>query len=273
MGGNAFSKTQSVPIDRIPGTLKIVTKRIGEFKYKTLGSTGKKPLSGDIDIAVPSADWTIDSLSAVLVKAMGEENVKVQSQFNQIYTRVPISGIKHKFCQVDFMIGDPVLLSFTHWAPETNTSLYSGSHRTEYLKAIAKAQSITASRNGRIVARVGYTLFHDRGLVYNARWCPPRKDGKGFTSTMEDVRTDNIREFNNEFPELLFMKSEITTDPEQICCDILGFGVNPTSVNSYESTAAVVRANPSLSSRANLIWELYVRRLDELRLPRPVRII
>jgi hypothetical protein len=197
----------------------------------------------------------------------------VQNQFNQIYTRVPISGIKHKFCQVDFMIGDPDLLSFTHWAPEAGTSQYSGSHRTEYLKAIAKAQSVTASRNGRIVARVGYTLFHERGLVYNARWCPPRKDGKGFTATMEDVKPEDIREFNKEFPELLFMKSTVVTDPFQICKDILGFGVTPEKVNSYESTAAVVSANPSLSSKADLIWELYVRRLDELHLPRPTRLI
>jgi hypothetical protein len=273
MGGNAFAKTQPIPIDRIPGTLKIVTKRIGEFKYKTLGSTGKKPLSGDIDLAVPSDDWTMESLSAVLIKAMGPDNVKVQNQFNQIYTRVPISGIKHKFCQVDFMIGDPDLLSFTHWAPEAGTSQYSGSHRTEYLKAIAKAQSITATRNGRIVARVGYTLFHERGLVYNARWCPPRKDGKGFTATMEDVKPDDILEFNKEFPELLFMRSTVETNPDQICRDILGFGVTPSKVNSYESTAAVVSANPSLSSRADLIWELYIRRLDELHLPRPERIV
>lgn len=273
MGGNAFAKTQPVPIDRIPGTIKIVTKRIGEFKYKTLGSTGKKPLSGDIDLAVPSSDWTMESLSKVLIQAMGEDNVKVQNQFNQIYTRVPISGIKHKFCQVDFMIGNVDLLSFTHWAPEAGTSSYSGSHRTEYLKAIAKAQSITASRNGRVVARVGYTLFHDRGLVYNARWCPPRKDGTGFTATMEDVKTDDIQEFNKAFPELLFMKSKVTTDPIQICSEILGFGVTPEKVNSYESAAVVVSSNPSLLSKADLIWELYVRRLDELHLPRPERIV
>ena len=273
MGGNAFAKTQPIPIDRIPGTLKIVTKRIGSFKYKTLGSTGKKPLSGDIDLAVPSDDWTMESLSRVLIQAMGADNVKVQNQFHQIYTRVPISGIKHKFCQVDFMIGNMDLLSFTHWAPESGTSQYSGSHRTEYLKAIAKAQSITASRNGRIVARVGYTLFHDRGLVYNARWCPPRKDGMGFTATMEDVQPQHIQEFNKEFPELLFMRSTVVTDPCQICQDLLGFGVSPSRVNSYESTAAVIKSNPSLLSKADLIWELYVRRLDELHLHRPERIV
>lgn len=273
MGGNAFKKTQPIPIDRIPGTLRIVKKRIGEFQYKTLGSTGKKPLSGDIDLAVSSKDWTLESLSRILVLTLGSENVKVQSQFNQIYTRVPISGIKHKFCQVDFMIGDPELLAFTHWAPEAKTSKYTGSHRTEYLKAIAKAQSVTASRNGKVVARVGYTLFHERGLIYNARWCPPRKDGFGFTATMEEVTASNIRAFNQEFPELLFMASQTITDPVQICNAILGFGVKPISVNSYESAAEVVRSNPSLFEKADLIWELYVRRIDELHLPRPERIV
>jgi hypothetical protein len=273
VGGNAFAKTQPIPIERIPGTLKIVTKRIGEFKYRTLGSTGKKPLSGDIDLAVPSDEWTMESLSKVLIQAMGEDNVKVQKQFNQIYTRVPISGIKHKFCQVDFMLGNVDLLSFTHWAPEANSSQYSGSHRTEYLKAIAKAQSVTASRDGRIVARVGYTLFHERGLVFNARWCPPRKDGMGFTATMEDVQPQHLQKFNEEFPELLFMTSSVVTDPIQICQDLLGYGVNPSKVNSYESASEVVKTNPSLLSKADLIWKLYVQRLDELHLRRPERIV
>lgn len=273
MGGNAFKKTQPIPIDRIPGTLKIVTKRIGEFAYKTIGSTGKKAFSGDIDLAVDSKEWTLDSLARVLLVCMGSDNVKVQHQFNQIYTRVPISGIKHKFCQVDFMIGNLELLCFTHWAPDPHTSKYSGSHRTEYLKAIAKAHSITAIRNDRVVARVGYTLFHDRGLVFNARWCPPRKDGNGFTMTMEDVNHASLREFNKEFPELLFLAPETITDPSVICEKIFGFGAIPSSVNSYESASDVVRSNPILFEKANLIWELYVRRLDEIHLPIPERLV
>lgn len=276
MGGNAFDKT--IPIDKelIPKVIKSLTTRmhLGELNYKTLGSTGKKEVSGDIDLALSDKEWDYMGLAHNVLDAVGRDNIKLNPPLKQIYTRVPIPNTKgRKFCQVDLMLGDPELLSFTHWSPYPGTSKYSGSHRTEYIKAVAKALSNVAYRNGKIVARVGYTLFHDKGLEFSARWCPPRKDGQGYTVTMEKVKPEFLDQFREEFKELNYQGEALITDPTLICRELFGRDYFPNMVNSYEQVAHAIKSNLALLSMADLIWELYVTRLDELGLPHPRRYV
>ena len=275
MGGNAFQKTQSIESTLIPGVIRSIQRKlITPVNFALLGSTGKKRICGDIDLAVSHTEYSFQSFLERAQLAFGHDNVKAQPQFNQIYSRVAIPNTKgRKFCQVDFMIGSLPLLEFTNWAPHPSTSDYAGSHRTQLIKAVAKARSVTAHRNGRVVARIGYTLMSDTGLHYGARWCPPRKDGNGFTNTMVKVTDDTASEFAALFPELLYLGERTWQRPDDICEELFGCGTTEKDVNSFEDVANRIRENPSLIHHSDLIWDLYCRQLTEMDIIIPPRTI
>lgn len=286
MGGRAFPDVKPVSKDRIIPIIEWFQRELGGFRFKTLGSTGKKDFSGDIDIGIQTLDGFIYDfkdraqcnsgvyvLCVRLTKLLGASNVIMNETFKQIYTRWDIDGDP---VQVDFMLGDADLLSFTHWSPDPNTSQYSGAHRTEYLKAIAKALSITFTHDDRVVARVGYTLHHDKGLEYSARWCKPRVDGSGYVVKMTSVSNDLIPVFNQHFPDLAIKansSSELFSNPMVICERLFEHGVTPMMVNSYEQIADLVKNNHHLYTHRDLIWRLYTERLVEIKQPIPVRLI
>lgn len=269
MGGKAFPDTTPVP-DVICGpTTRWICDALGVKTKKNLGSTGKKPLCGDIDIAVSSDEWTYEQLVERLVELLGKDNVRTQGiQFNQIYTRVIVND---KPIQVDFMIGNVDLLEFTHWSPSPYTSHYSGSHRTEYLKAVAKAVSKVHEVNGRVIARWGYTLHHDKGLEYSARWCRKRIDGKGHVTKMTSVEDHELAEFKLMIPDAL--PRTTITDPDQICRELFGVRISHYQVDSYESITNLVKRLDRLNTKKDLIWSLYCSRLNEIGLVIPERFI
>lgn len=275
MGGNAFHNTMPIDSTLIPSVIRSIKRKfVNPINFTFLGSTGKKAICGDIDLAVNQSEYSYGDFIARLETAFGKDNIKVQPQFHQVYSRVAIPNTKgRKFCQVDFMVGNHNLLRFTNWAPHPTTSRYAGSHRTQLIKAVAKALSLTATRDDRVVARMGYTLMSDTGLHYGARWCPPRKDGNGFTMTMVRVTSETAPDFATLFPELLYLGERTWQDPDDICEVLFGCGTKEKDVNSYEEVARRIRENPTLITRSDLIWDLYCRQLTEMDIPIPPRAI
>jgi hypothetical protein len=252
---------------------------------RTLGSTGKKDLSGDVDIAVSSSDWTYDSLVSFLMERYGSDNVKINPSINQVYTRVLVPG--SGWHQVDYMLGEVELLEFTHWSPFPGTSRYSGSHRTELIKAVAKAlsdwtmvlESDHEYNPGEMVGRLGYTLNHDKGLVHGGRFAPKRKDGKGYVKKMIPVTAQNVDEFVGDFFPRFFMArypdeidaysedeliTKTSTDPVFIARQLFGEGICPEALETYESVRACILGNPELYEEKDLIWKLFCERLVEI---------
>src|SRR5690606_6755360 len=114
-GGNVFKYTQRINLEDIPDTLQYISKisniPLATIKDNVLGSVGKAKTSGDIDIAVCSNTYDLDSLAKVLKKHLGEDNVRINTAFNIVHTVVPIISNKEKtdgFVQVDFMLTDNV---------------------------------------------------------------------------------------------------------------------------------------------------------------------
>lgn len=265
-----------------------------------LGSTGKKEYSGDIDIAVSDKEWTYDALLEFLKETMGEDNVKGNGSLNQVYTRIqryePVGNgnfLPSTWHQIDFMVGDIDLLEFTHWSPDAGTSQWSGSHRTELIKSVAKALSAWTmvlpdnhvSNPGEMVARVGYTLNHDKGLVHGGRFAPKRKDGKGYTKKMIPVTKENLDEFVDGFfgewnltgweswCDEEYVLTKTATDPKFISQQLFGIGVMPESLNSYEQVVDAILANTELTNLRDLIWRLYSERLIQISQPIPTQSI
>jgi hypothetical protein len=273
MGGKAFTDVVPVPMHEVNEIVEYFIENLGNPNYGLLGSTGKKPLSGDIDLAIDENAYDYDALLLRLTKLVGSGNINCSGRnFNQIYVRHIASERKGPY-QVDFMIGKPSLLQFTHFAPYPNASNYTGSHRTELIKAVAKVLSpFQAFDCDRMIARVGYTLYHDRGLVFNARWTPPRKDGRGYTMKMVPVEDEDMGLFMHTFPEIDATPVACNfTHPADICQHL--FGAVYHKVNSYEDIADTIVRCEHLTEHRDLIWRLYTERLDEIKLPHPVRLI
>lgn len=277
MGGKAFSDVQPVEQTRARRIYDYYVERMSldQGDHEPLGSTLKKPLSGDVDIAVSETKYDYPRLVANLTSWLGAQNINTHGRnFNQIYTRYDIDGGPP--VQVDLMIGYVPYLSFSHWSPIPGTSDYNGTIRTEYLKAIIKVASPHVGYGDhRCVARVGYTMHHHLGVEFGARWCPPRKDGKGFTQKMVAVKTEDWDGLLEVFPEMEQWRYSgcILKDPDYICCYLLGQHVTPRTVNSYEQLAILVDINPALKQQADLIWKLFTERLDEIKQPHPERFI
>jgi hypothetical protein len=254
-----------------------------------LGSTGKKLVSGDIDIAVSSSDWTYDSLLEFLTSRFPPNCVNGNASLNQIYTRMEYHTCEGSaWHQIDFMVGEIDLLSFTHWSPRPGSSKWSGSHRTELIKTVAKVLSSWTmyDDNGEMIGRLGYTLNHDKGLAHGARYATARKDGSGYVKKMVPVTADNIDDFLHTAADRELVQTgklavingikkgdiltETYTDPLVIAA--LLFGVNTTveSLNSYEEVVDVILSSNELCKHIDLIWKLYVQRLNQIGQPIPV---
>jgi|SRR5476651_277354 len=253
-----------------------------------LGSTGKKLVSGDIDIAVSSEDWTYDSLLEFLTDRFPPNCVNGNASLNQIYTKMEYHTCDGSaWHQIDFMVGEVDLLSFTHWSPRPGSSSWTGSHRTELIKTVAKVLSSWTlfDDNGDMIGRIGYTLNHDKGLAHGARYATAKKDGSGYVKKMVPVTKENLEDFvdtamdreciqTGKFVSLESVpdKDLVTrtyTDPLVIAALLFGVNTRIESLNSYEEVVDVILANTELRKHIDLIWKLYVQRLNQIGQPIP----
>jgi hypothetical protein len=93
MGGNIFKNiATSIPRERIEPTIEAYTKALGEIFpmkahslsfFKPVGSAGKKPISGDLDLAI---DWThiVRSFTSSEIGKWGIE----WDEWNDLYTKI-----------------------------------------------------------------------------------------------------------------------------------------------------------------------------------------
>ena len=150
MGGEAFSGlTTTIRKEEVAQTLNAllinVLKPVGIDSYVPLGSTGKKAVSGDIDIAigpVPTSDPKAlkaikDSLLKNIQAVVGADKAKLVGQ--NIALMVPIAGSTDRFVQVDVMLsGDP---QKTGWLMSGTGEGVKGVYRNLMLSYIAKLRS------------------------------------------------------------------------------------------------------------------------------------
>ena len=93
MGGNIFKNiATAIPRDRVEPTIEAYTKALGEIFpmkahslsfFKPVGSAGKKPISGDLDLAI---DWThiVRSFTSDEIGKWGIE----WDEWNDLYTKI-----------------------------------------------------------------------------------------------------------------------------------------------------------------------------------------
>lgn len=272
MGGKAFNLTRRIKREEIPLTLKWLSGYIPlSQEYLTnhlLGSSGKSPTSGDLDLNINYSKELFDEILSSLQRCLPADSIKSRPGNKQIFTQVPIEGnTENGFVQIDFMFGDEVWQEFSYASPGEKSS-YKGLFRTELIKALCAFNSDwVLEENDQVIARVGPTFFHDRGVVWRYRYRPFRKDGKGrvkeFAETSEEI-------FLGLFPDSIRASHTCLTEPRNVAKFI--FGSDDLQVFfSYETLSKKILENFSYEDQ-KVILDIYLERLNSLGVDIPQEI-
>jgi hypothetical protein len=158
-GGNVFKtkdgepRTQRINRADVPATIRWIEQVTGiEFpKDRWLGSTGKKPTSGDLDLAVDLNEVSKEQLAGILtqfVQSQGLDPREYVVKKGEVHLCTPIGGDANRgFVQTDFMFF-PNLDWGGFYYSGGEDSEYKGMNRNVLMSSIAKQQGLKVGANG-----------------------------------------------------------------------------------------------------------------------------
>ncbi len=157
-GGNVFKDADGKPLtQRINQSdvaqtvqwLEMVTG-LDLPRERWLGSTGRTPTSGDLDLAVDTTDMTKDQLAAKLnelVKSHGEDPANWVKKSGEVHFRTPINGNPNNgYVQADFMFMPNVDWGIFYYSGSSPG--YKGMVRNVLLSSLAKTLGFKVGLNG-----------------------------------------------------------------------------------------------------------------------------
>lgn len=219
-GGNVFKDADGTPLTQrinqadVPATIRWVEQVTGlEFPAERwLGSTGRKATSGDLDLAVDTAEATKEQVAQLLtdfVESQGLDPRQYVKKAGEVHLRTPIGGDANRgFVQTDFMFMPNVDWGVFYYGGAEN-SAYKGMNRNVLLSSLAKHAGLKVGANGMIsrttnelvsadpdyVAEILLGSGHDRNslknveTIYSALAQDPERDNK-----LQDFREYLARE-------------------------------------------------------------------------------
>lgn len=283
MGGNVFKNLDVRKIKR-EDIFETIARFIDNISYPDLtydyvvqnlmGSTGKKEVSGDIDVAlnnhkakfVGEEDWPVFNLSSLkdrCIEVFGNQYVNVKSMKNGfLHVAYPILGNKENgFAQFDFVSGKNDWIKFTHQS--STDSVWKGAaqiilwntlttlHRdyekysdgTELLGMETRSliKEKTAQGIAR-TARVGLSLSYEFGL--HRKW--------QLAVGNRSIGSISPDEFETLMPDVpRYGRTGYIDCPDEFIRIMLGNGVSREDVNSFEKMVKVIK-------------EVYSHRIEEV---------
>lgn len=236
-GGNAFPDVEDVSYDDFSSLWSDIVERlasIGITKISPIGSTGKKSVMGDIDVAieVPAAFDIADSLK----REFGAENVKVFGKTTYSIRWPHNDG----FVQVDLMSGK---LSYMRWSRfgvgdnEGPKIPVKGVFRNILLNTLARMSSMRELDDGR---RERLVIDFDKGL---------------FKKVERRTRGGNWTDDKTSPREL------ISDDPEEILQILLGV---TTHVETFQDLVLAIKKSPKVGHIADDIFDEYLTNVSDV---------
>ena len=205
-GGNVFKDAQGQPVTQrinqsdIASTVAWLEKLTGldlsrdrdeaGIPVKWLGSTGKKPDSGDLDLAVDANEITKAELKGQL-DAWATKNKQDSKDWcrltgEAVHFKTPIQGDpKRGYVQTDFMFM-PNLEWGTFWLGGGAGSAYKGVFRNILMSSIAKALGLKASAKGIISRQTEKLVTMDPDQAAGILLSPNLNDRKNL-ATVETI--------------------------------------------------------------------------------------
>jgi len=158
-GGNVFKDADGKPLtgrinqSDVPATVQWLETLTGlEFpRERWLGSTGRKPTSGDMDMAVDASEISKEQLTAKLTQwavSHGEDPKAWVKKAGEVHLRTPINGNpQNGYVQTDFMFF-PNLDWGQFYYGGSEDSAYKGMNRNVLMSSIAKQLGLKVGANG-----------------------------------------------------------------------------------------------------------------------------
>jgi hypothetical protein len=158
-GGNVFKDKQGQPLTQrinqadVPATIKYIENILGiDFPPdRWLGSTGRKPTSGDLDLGVDLNEIDKDQLATALQQIVTSQGLDPREwvvKKGEVHFRTPIAGDPNKgYVQTDFMFF-PNLDWGTFYYGGAEGSAFKGMNRNVLMSSMAKALGFKVGANG-----------------------------------------------------------------------------------------------------------------------------
>jgi hypothetical protein len=266
MGGAAFPSIDGLSRifrEHLEPTLHYVADALAikgltyEYVHANLvGSVGKQPSSGDIDIAVDARLFPRDVLSEIYKHSLARNGAGTVIFRNEdvdhlVMTAWPIvvdyyGGVPvflhgkdgHElYVQVDFSYGNADWLKYSHWSPGKYHSAYPGVMIQTLMMLLVKMNKefVWTDEHG-LLADVGLIVDVNRGMY--RLWRLRKRTGDEPSRVDPDFWESNFRPDGREPPR--FARIGYINDPTEVVRLTLGAGVTPADIDTFEKLWAIV---------------------------------
>jgi hypothetical protein len=229
-------------------TVKQDLDQMGVTDITFVGTTGKKNVMGDVDVA-GRFDGTRDELFDLAASLYGRDHV---AKVGPSIVSMRIDGYAPKPFQVDVMLGNPSYLKWARYAPSNieghlEFSPVKGLARNLLFNIITR---FAAGKNFPGVQqsdteRTRYTVDWDRGL-----W-----------KVVQTKRAAKGNKVNKEWRTL--DRTMVSDDPDVIVQKILGKGHRAENLRKLEDVIAAIKKSPELRDVKNDILGSFAKELPE----------
>lgn len=277
MGGNAFKNINSRRIKReeIVPTLKHFVQKINHplitydyVKDHIMGSAGKQPDSGDLDIALDANLFSIDDLKSIgdkwrkfNPKYVNSTTIK-SGQINLLSPIVVDNKLSDDLIQIDLILGPAQWLKFSHYSPGKDNSQYKGVFISTMLGVLAKFRPLyklkapsSSEFSNQTVAEVIWAYDLERGLkiIWKIKLDPSQKarevDPDFWETNLQKIALKYGIKLNKipRFPRIGYVD-----DPEAVLEILFQKPVSLSSVNSFEKLVDLVKKEFSPTEWQNI---------------------
>jgi hypothetical protein len=234
--------------DDVDSTVQYVSAITGISvdEFKMLGSSGKVPSSGDIDLAVPVTRYNPEQIHQRLISSLGADYVMYNKGTRVGSYAVPIAGkTSNGRVQVDLMyVSNPDWAAFSYFSAG-DKSQYKGVVRNMLLSAVAATINeegtdhfIYDDNSNQLIARVGRSFDVGVGVKRVFQYRPKKQNGLGYLSSMKSVDSQELKQ---HYPNMNFDSSQsIIDDPEKVCELLFGKDVHPSDIETTEQVLSLI---------------------------------
>lgn len=255
MGGNAFPSLDLRRIKRedIAPTIDLIAQTLNSFGITKeyimnhlMGSVNKQADSGDIDIALDNSKFskeTLIKISDIIRQKYGNEYVQTKTlPGGQIQTVWVIANDPAKgLIQVDFILGNPDWLKFSHHSPGLDRSPYKGVWISTMLGVLAKLQKDyelwdEGPQNDpkQQIARVGWSYDLEKGL--QRQWRLRKRPGERMGKADPDEWETKLPATPKRFGRVGYINT-----PTDVVRILLGDNVTPDDIDTFEKLWQVIK--------------------------------
>lgn len=240
-----------------------------ELLDNALGTTGKNPTSGDLDIAVDSSEHTKEEIIASLSRWVSENDPNAEPREYiaktgiEVHFKTPIKGDpKNGYVQTDLMFGDP---TFMKWSSQGEPpGEFKGQHRQILLASIASSKGYRWSGFNGLTPRSGGDTIRDPQKITDILLGPGNdpQDLTSITKIIDKIKNDPnydkmvadavaaFPKYNAQFPEV---KSERRKDPPVVSLQESNVSDGPRIQHAedlvfWEGSRGAIRALDALAS-------------------------